>query len=322
MRAMVDAETEALAAGAGRQGGIDAVRDYFYRGEIARKIDAFVKRTTGCCVMKTWPRSALLPEEPVSTTYRGFKVYKPGFWSQGPALLQTLNILEGIDLRGHEASTRPTIFTRLTEAHQAGLCRPRHLLRRSEVLHRVPAERLLSKEYAAERRSADRRPWRRWSSGPAASTATSRLASLRERDRTDADRRRADGARHHLRQCDGQRRRRRSRRLLRGAWLPSVIAGDTGIPLTQRAQSFLLVPGHPNELAGGKRPRITLESHSGHARRQAVSGALHARRRQSGPVAAAVAAQCRRVRHERAGRRWKPRACRRATWCRASTITP
>jgi gamma-glutamyltranspeptidase/glutathione hydrolase len=43
-----------------------------------------------------------------------------------------------------------------------------------------------------------------------------------------------------------------------GAWLPSVMAGDTGIPLTQRAQSFLLVPGHPNELAGGKRPRVTL----------------------------------------------------------------
>ena len=40
--------------------------------------------------------------------------------------------------------------------------------------------------------------------------------------------------------------------------MPSVIAGDTGIPLTQRAQSFVLVPGNPNELAGGKRPRVTL----------------------------------------------------------------
>jgi gamma-glutamyltranspeptidase/glutathione hydrolase len=40
--------------------------------------------------------------------------------------------------------------------------------------------------------------------------------------------------------------------------MPAVIAGDTGIPLTERAQSFLLVPGHPNELAGGKRPRVTL----------------------------------------------------------------
>jgi gamma-glutamyltranspeptidase / glutathione hydrolase len=43
-----------------------------------------------------------------------------------------------------------------------------------------------------------------------------------------------------------------------GAWTPAVIAGDTGIPLTERAQSFLLVPGHPNELAPGKRPRVTL----------------------------------------------------------------
>jgi gamma-glutamyltranspeptidase/glutathione hydrolase len=43
-----------------------------------------------------------------------------------------------------------------------------------------------------------------------------------------------------------------------GAWMPPVIAGETGIPLTQRAQSFLLIRGHPNELAGGKRPRVTL----------------------------------------------------------------
>jgi len=43
-----------------------------------------------------------------------------------------------------------------------------------------------------------------------------------------------------------------------GAWRPSEIAGDTGIPLTERAQSFLLIQGHPNELAGGKRPRVTL----------------------------------------------------------------
>jgi gamma-glutamyltranspeptidase/glutathione hydrolase len=43
-----------------------------------------------------------------------------------------------------------------------------------------------------------------------------------------------------------------------GAAVPTVIAGDTGVPLTQRAQSFFLIPGHPNEVAGGKRPRITL----------------------------------------------------------------
>jgi gamma-glutamyltranspeptidase/glutathione hydrolase len=43
-----------------------------------------------------------------------------------------------------------------------------------------------------------------------------------------------------------------------GAWMPTYLAGDTGVALTQRAQSFLLVPGHPNELGPGKRPRVTL----------------------------------------------------------------
>jgi gamma-glutamyltranspeptidase/glutathione hydrolase len=43
-----------------------------------------------------------------------------------------------------------------------------------------------------------------------------------------------------------------------GAWLPSVIAGDTGVPFSTRMQSFVLTPGHPNQLAPGKRPRVTL----------------------------------------------------------------
>ena len=43
-----------------------------------------------------------------------------------------------------------------------------------------------------------------------------------------------------------------------GAWLPSVIAGDTGIPFGTRLQSMVTTPGHPNVLEGGKRPRVTL----------------------------------------------------------------
>ena len=83
-----------------------------------------------------------------------------------------------------------------------------------------------------------------------------------------------------------------------GAWLPSVIAGDTGIPLTQRAQSFLLVPGHPNELAGGKRPRVTLSPTLVTKDGKAFMTLVHPRRRQSGPVAASGAARCHRIRHE------------------------
>ena len=43
-----------------------------------------------------------------------------------------------------------------------------------------------------------------------------------------------------------------------GGWLPSVIAGDTGLAMSERMQTFVLTPGHPNQLAPGKRPRVTL----------------------------------------------------------------
>ncbi len=80
-----------------------------------------------------------------------------------------------------------------------------------------------------------------------------------------------------------------------GAWLPSVIAGDTGIPLTERAQSFLLIPGHPNELAGGKRPRVTLSPTLVMGPGNESVGAFHAGRRQPGAGAAAGALRLRSI---------------------------
>jgi Gamma-glutamyltransferase len=83
-----------------------------------------------------------------------------------------------------------------------------------------------------------------------------------------------------------------------GAWLPSVIAGDTGIPLTERAQSFLLSPGHPNELAGGKRPRVTLSPTLVTLDGKAGHHGRHSRRRQSGPVHSAATAERDRFSYE------------------------
>jgi gamma-glutamyltranspeptidase/glutathione hydrolase len=73
------------------------VRDYFYRGDVAHKIDAFVKANGGLLRYEDMAAFKLEPEEAATTTYRGYHVYKPGFWSQGPALLQALNIVEGFD---------------------------------------------------------------------------------------------------------------------------------------------------------------------------------------------------------------------------------
>src|SRR5258706_783280 len=78
LRSMLEAEKKSLAAGASRQAAIDAVRDYVYRGEIARKIDNFSKANGGLLRYEDMAAFRLQPEEPVSTTYKGYRVYKTG----------------------------------------------------------------------------------------------------------------------------------------------------------------------------------------------------------------------------------------------------
>jgi gamma-glutamyltranspeptidase/glutathione hydrolase len=121
---------------------------------------------------------------------------------------------------------------------------------------KVPGERLLSKAYAEERRgeigdraSLEFRPGlidgKRGLHPSRSEIARTKIDdALMARDTTCVNTADADGLVFSATPS--------------GSWLPSVIAGDTGIPLTQRAQSFLLVEGHPNVLAGGKRPRVTL----------------------------------------------------------------
>ena len=254
LRGMAEAERKALAAGQNRVAAIDAVRDYFYRGEIARKIDAFSKDNHGLLRYEDFAAFHLQPEEPVSTTYRGFEVYKPGFWSQGPSLIEALNILEGYDLRSLRLNSAEYIHT-LVEALKLAYA-DRDTYYGDPKFAQVPADKLLSKSYAAERRrligalaSLEFRPGK---IGPHPPQHPSEMDmarfkiddALMARDTTCVDAVDRDGV--MLSSTPS------------GAWEPSVIAGDTGIPLTQRAQSFLLAPGHANELAGGKRPRVTL----------------------------------------------------------------
>lgn len=253
LRGMIEAERRALASKKGRGEAIDAVRDYFYRGEIAKKIDAFSKANGGLLRYEDMAAFKLQPEEAVSTTYRGFKVYKPGYWSQGPSLIEALNILEGYDMHSLGINSGEYIH-RTVEALKLAYA-DRDVYYGDPRFAHIPAA-LLTKEYAADRRkliahaaSLDFRPGTidgKTGKHPSDSESA-RIKiddALMARDTTCVDTIDKDGTMFSATPS--------------GAWMPSVIAGDTGIPLTQRAQSFLLVPGHPNELAGGKRPRVTL----------------------------------------------------------------
>jgi len=253
LRAMVAAEKKALASGSSRQGAIDAVRDYFYRGEIARKIDAFSKANGGLLRYEDMAAFKLTPEEPVSTTFHGYVVYKPGFWSQGPAMLQALNIIEGFD--GKPPLNSADYLHRQVEAMKLAYA-DRDTYYADPKFSKLNVQQLLTKEYAAERRKLiGTRASMEFRPGPidgktGRHPALSEMASykiddvLMAHDTTCVDTMDSEGIVFSATPS--------------GAWAPAVIAGDTGIPLTQRGQSFVLIPGHPNELAGGKRPRVTL----------------------------------------------------------------
>lgn len=255
LRSMAAAEKKALAAGASRAAAIDAVHDFFYRGEIAHRIDAFMKENDGLMRYEDLAAFKLEPEEPVSTDYRGVKVYKPGFWSQGPAMLETLNILEGFDMRSLGYNSADYIH-KSVEALKLAYADRDAYYGDPKFNPNLPMDVLLSKSYAAERRkligrtaSLDFIPGT--INGKTAKhpvemdiARTKIDDELMASDTTCVDAIDKDGIVFSATPS--------------GAWLPSVIAGDTGIPLTERAQQFILVPGSPNELAGGKRPRVTL----------------------------------------------------------------
>jgi gamma-glutamyltranspeptidase/glutathione hydrolase len=149
LRAMVEVEKKALAGGATREAAIDKVRDYFYRGEIARKIDAFSKANGGLLRYEDLAAFKVQVEEPVSTTFKGYRVYKNGFWSQGPAMIEALNILDGFD--DQPAFNSAAYIHRVVEALKLAYA-DRDTYYGDPKFNHIPADVLLSKEYGAERR--------------------------------------------------------------------------------------------------------------------------------------------------------------------------
>lgn len=144
----------------GREVSLQAVRDLFYRGELAREIVACQKDfkssdangmvSAGLLEVEDFAQYRAVIEEPTKTTYRGIEIYKAGFWSQGPVLLQTLNILEGYDLKklGHN---KPAYIHLLAEAMKLAYA-DREWYYADPDFVEIPQQGLLSKDYAAKRR--------------------------------------------------------------------------------------------------------------------------------------------------------------------------
>ena len=240
-----------------RHAGLMAARDYFYRGPIARRIGTYMQANGGLIAADDFAKFAAKVGQPVVTEYRGYQVFKAGFWTQGPAMVETLNMLEGFDLKkmGHNS---PAYIHTLAEALKLGLA-DRDLYYGDPNFVKIPMSELLSKEYAALRRPLidERRaslaqqpgdPMNMKAVLASAAQTVGRASSLPEIERAN------DTTCVNVVDKDGNM----FSATPSGAWLPAVVAGDTGVLMGQRLQSSLTDPNSPNVVAPGKRPRITL----------------------------------------------------------------
>jgi len=240
-----------------RHAGLMAAREYFYRGPIARRIGTYMQANGGLIAADDFAKFAAKVGQPVETDYRGYEIYKAGFWTQGPAMVETLNMLEGFDLKKMEHNSPAYIHT-LAEALKLALAdRDRYYGDPNFV--KIPMAELLSKEYAKLRRPLiDERhaslaqqpgdPMNMKAVLASAVQTVGRASTLPEIERAN------DTTCVNVVDKDGNM----FSATPSGAWLPAVVAGDTGVLMGQRLQSSLTDPNSPNVVAPGKRPRITL----------------------------------------------------------------
>lgn len=237
----------------GREAGIEAVRDYFYRGPIATRIGDFCEKAG--CLIREGDLAAYRAkiERPVSTNFHGIDVYKCPFWTQGPVLIENLNLLEGFDLKSMGFNSAAYIHT-LVEAIKLGYA-DRDAYYGDPAFSSIPGA-LLSKDYAAIRRSLispDRASGEHIPGDPEHMKARASEEFIRERYR-DRNPPHKDTTCVNVIDKSGNM----FSATPSGGWVAAVVVEGTGIQLSERAQQFVLTPGHPNQLAPGKRPRITL----------------------------------------------------------------
>lgn len=209
--------------------------DVFYRGPLAKAITAFLLANGGALTMDDFVDHATDVTPPLSTTYRGYTIYENALPTQGFVVLESLNICEQAPMAGIGLTSAAGVHTEVSALRLAFADRRAHAGDPRFV--DTPMEKLLSKEWAAERFAAiDANRVVEEDAGLIAAGDTTSLTLI-------------DG--------DGL--------MVSLIWTVSdaygsrVVAGDTGIILTNRAgHCFTLEPGHPNVFEPGKRTMHTL----------------------------------------------------------------
>lgn len=257
MRTIAAADKAELARSKDRKRAIQAGRDAFYKGDIARRIGAAMIADGGLMRYEDLAGYQGHVEPPATAQVFGYTVCKGGFWSQGPTLLMMLNILEAAGIARMEPGSEPYLHT-LAEAVKLAFD-DRNAFFGDPSFVKVPMKGLLSKDYAAARArqigpmaSLEHRYGDPWAfEGAARTTPAFTPHRINAKAWPTADTTAIEVVDRHgnLFSCTPS-----SGWLLGGAY----IAGDTGVPMSNRMTVFDLDPASPNVLVPGKRPRTTL----------------------------------------------------------------
>ena len=286
LRKLVEAERLALRAGKSRKEAIYAAYDRFYKGDIARELVRGVREEGGLFTLEDLARWRVKIEEPLSTDYKGITVYKLPIWQQGPVMLQALNLLENADLQRMGYNSAEYIHT-LYQAMNLAYADRDFYYGDPAFPPDEPVKGLLSKEYARARfarldrshndstaKPGDPYPYQggtnpfrdllaRWSVLPAPDS----LEKSGGQDRTTSQRSMLTDSAFRAQFYAGTTSIEAADEAgwvvsvtPSGGWVPAVIAGRTGVGLSQRAQSFVTraEDGPYNVIEPGKRPRVTL----------------------------------------------------------------
>ncbi len=280
LRKLVEAEQQAIKQGKNRKEAIYAAYERFYKGDIAQEMVRGTQEEGGLMTLADLANWQVKIEEPVKTSYKGIEVYKLSQWTQGPAMLQALNILENYDLKAMGYNSARYIHT-VYQAMNLAFADRDFYYGDPYFAPAEPMEGLLSKDYAKERaklinterndptiKPGDPYPFQKqtnpfrtllekWSPLPPNrgerfnQDAVSQSSWEQFRDSfysgtTSVETADKEGWVVSVTPS--------------GGWNPAVIAGKTGIGLSQRAQSFVLdAAENPfNVIEPGKRPRVTL----------------------------------------------------------------
>jgi len=252
---MADEERAAAgrsANGRGREAGLEAARDAFYRGDIAKKIVAFMKEQGGLLSAEDLAEYHSPVGPPERRRFGDLEVFTCGAWCQGPVLLQTLALLEGTDLAGLGCNSADYVH-HLAEAMKLAFA-DREAYYGDPAMIEVPLATLISEEYAAERRKQIR-PDRAWPEMP----PPGELGSQAGRGFGDFTRPSGDPNPEPDTSyvCVADRHGNLFSATPSDGSYGSPVVPGTGLIPSNRGSQSRPDPRHPAGVAPGKRPRLT-----------------------------------------------------------------